>query len=68
MTLVSVSPPIDTGHSYAFWAGTLAVALDTVLQANDELTRLRARRLLEEFEAECARRERRIAELAPRPL
>lgn len=60
-----------TSHSYAWWSGRLAGILDTLLaDPHDELRRVRARRLLDEFEAECAERERAIRdpESAPQSI
>lgn len=71
MSLHAVSPPIDPGHSYAWWSGRFAGILDTLLrEPSDELHRVRARRLLDEFEAECARREQLIGdpEIAPQSI
>ena len=62
MSVRSVSPPRDTGHSYAWWSGRLAGALDSLLRMDDDFSRQRAHLLLEEFELECARREHLIGQ------
>lgn len=60
-----------TGHSYAWWSGRLAGILDTLLaNPHDDLHRVRARRMLDEFDAECEARKQAIRdpESAPQSI
>lgn len=60
-----------SGRSYAWWSGRLAAVIETLLaDPNDELLRLRARRIAEEFRDECNGRAARIREpeIAPQSI
>lgn len=56
-------------RSYAWWSGRFAGILETLLfDPHDELHRMRARKLLDEFDRQCDEYERQIRPNAPESI